>query len=340
MSTASAVVRAVCWDFDGVLMMPWTHPEEPFAQTRAIVKYLHEHGILMAATSFNPAAWLALEQHGLTQYLSAFRIGCNSAWAHHDHSQYDDAKHRVDLCKGKQMADILENEWAKHSLQRQEVLLIDDDKGNTSQAVKAGFRALYVPDSFLGPNWRAIHQELPQIPPPDAMQMRFLTPDEHHGALLKASVALRFFSKIQEHAPVKVNDALTQLGAMSKLLGTGAFPPGHQTPSSTLPLPTRQASAGKRKAVTVPIQDHSVSDLETILASTTTSLQEFTQLHEKVRKVHSDFPTGGIEVLLQRMTDTERELCSQSLGSFSHHDLPAEQRTRAQNLGVRFAPKH
>jgi len=338
MFSTSPATRAICWDFDGVLMMPWSHPEEPFAQTRAILKYLHEHGILMAVTSFNPAAWIALEQQGLTQYLDAFRIGCNSAWAHHDHTQYDDAKHRVDLCKGKQMADILENEWAKHSLQRQEVILIDDDKNNTSKALSAGFRALFVSDSFLGPNWRAIHQELSHMPSPNAMQLRALTPDEHNGALLKAAVALKFISKMQEHAPTKVNEALTQLGAMSKLLGPGAFPVGPKSSaaaaSGTL-SPTRSSS--KRRIAPESTQDHSVSDLETVLAATSTSLQAFTQFHEKVRKIHSTFATGGIEVLLQQMTDTERELCAQSLANFSSHELPTDQRLRAKNLGARFA---
>jgi len=324
------VVKAVCWDFDGVLMMPWSHPEEPFAQTRAILKYLHEHGVLMAVTSFNPAAWIALEQQGLTQYMDAFRIGCNSVWAHHDHTQYDDAKHRLDLCKGKQMADILDNEWAKHSLQRQQVLLIDDDKNNTSRAVVAGFRALFVVDSFLGPNWRSIHLELPHLPTPDALQLRALTPDEHNGALLKASVALKFISKMQEHAPTKVNEALTQLGAMSKLMGTGAA--GQQATTESM------FRASSKRKIDTAAQDHSVSDLDTVLAASAASLQAITQLHDKVRKIHSTFSTGGIEVLLQQMTDSERDLCSQSLGNFLSQDLlSTDQRTRAKILGERFA---
>lgn len=321
-----SVVKAVCWDFDGVLMIPWTHPEEPFAQIRAILKYLHEHGILMAVTSFNPMAWIALEQAGLTQYLDAFRIGCNFVWAHHDHSQYNDAKHRIDLCKSRQMSSILENEWVKHNLQRQEVMLIDDDKENTTAATKAGFRALFVTDSFLGPNWRLIHRELAQVPTPSSSQLRFLTPDEHDPALLKASIALRFMSKIQEHTPNRVNDALTRLGAASKQLGTGA------------PTDAQQNTSNKRKWQPAN-QDPSVIDMQTILAATENSVKDFTQLHEKVHRVSSSYSVGGIEVLLKEITHSDRDLCAQSLALFANEKLEGDERTRASNLRSRFALK-
>jgi len=282
--------------------------------------------VLMGVTSFNPSAWLALEQQGLVQYLDAFRIGSNKPWEHHDHTQYDDAKHRVDLCKSKQMISILETEWSRHGFQRNEVMLVDDDKENTAKALKAGFRALYVTDSFLGPNWRTLHQELSLVPSPSPMQIRALTPDEHNPALLKASIALKFISKMQEHEPTKVNQALTQLGAMSKLLGPG------------------NPHVARRKRKNEDIQDkhqtpadHSVADFEIILAATISSLQAVTQIHEKVRKVASVFASGGVEVLLQQMSPSERELCANSLASHATlADLIPDQRTRTMNLRDRF----
>lgn len=276
------MIKAVCWDFDGVLMMPWSHPEEPFAQTRAILKHLRANGVRMAVTSFNPVAWLALDRLDLTQYFEAFRIGSNSEWEHHDLDQYDGSKHRNGLCKSKQMEDILTREWTG-ILQPPEVMLIDDDEKNTAAAIAAGFQALFVQESFLGPNWSAIHARLSHLPAPaPQLYLQQATEQQQQESALsppqsaKMLVAMKFLHKLETQFAHCVNDVLSYLGEMSKR--------GEVRPAATKNVqPTRKST---------PVRFHTSkaggSDSSDRAKQDTVSYSQHTTSEEKKNTQHDD----------------------------------------------------
>lgn len=299
MSTQPPPIKAVCFDFDGVMFSPWGHPPQPFPHTRAVLHYLHRHGILLAGASFNPHAWTALEEHGLASYFSAFRIGCNKIWDHRDYSKYNDAEHRVGLCKGKQMADILANEWNDRCLDPKSIILVDDDLKNTQNAEAVGFRAFFVPDSYIGPVWRNLAVHFSHIPPPSSAEMRTFTINERDMALQKAAVAMGFLGKMEKYAPEKVNIALSQLGALSKSLGPAA-PPAEL--NATVP--------GSAELETAE------SDMDALTLIVRAAQCSMNQLCNKVISLQRKFSDNGFEVALQQLSPEERVRCAQIVGTY------------------------
>lgn len=262
------------------------------------------------------------------------------------------------------MIDILSSEWASHGFQRNEMLLIDDDKSNIARAIVAGFRGLFVPDSFLGPNWQAVHAELSHLPFPSSMQYYFLTTHDHfdHSSSTPASpptvplstkfaVALKFLSKMQAHSPARVNEALTHLGVLSKPpKPKPASPPPaphhpsnnnnsahtttntpHATPATHANNNTDASKASKRK-----LDDERRGDLFSLVDAVNFSLQSYTLLKAKMRKLGGeDNENGGmsIEEVLKHLTPTEQALCMQAL-----NDVVSKQGTTTTTHAHHFPP--
>ena len=220
-------IRAIAFDFDGVLMMPWTSPEESFPQIRPLLKDLVGNNIFLATTSFNPNAFHALQQQDLSACFTAFRSGCNSKWAHEDLTQYYNETHRQNLCKVQQMLDIMANEWEALHLVPCEILLIDDEIDNIRRAETAGFQTLFVSDSFLGPDWNDIYARIPHVPKPSlqTQELMRMPSDAAQIALQKVSIATKFLSCLKDRSPVQMNALLAHLGKLTKPILTKSVNP-------------------------------------------------------------------------------------------------------------------
>ncbi len=206
--------RCICLDADGVLLMPYTHPEEPFEQIKFLLDYFRKCGFLLVVTSFNPDAFAALERRGLAEYFAAFRVGSNAVWAHHDKSQFVESKYG-DLSKAKQMQDILANELADHRLQPSEVILIDDDMRNCEDASLAGFPYIFVKDSYAGPQLCELFPTITPAPTgEDLAKIEFASRD---AGIKKVRLTLQFLRVIE--AAGKTNEALTTLGGIASTTG-------------------------------------------------------------------------------------------------------------------------
>ena len=212
-------IRAIAFDFDGVIAVPWTNPETPFPQVRALLNYLVKNNIKLAVTSFNPNAHTALAANDLLKYFDAVRAGCNHWWDYSAKSTvYQNNLHRKQLCKSRQIADIVLNEWKSANFEPKQVLLIDDDKNNIMRAQIAGFQTLFVEDSFLGPDWTSIAAMLPHISEPtiDEKNLMCFPRSTTDIALVKISLENKFMSLLKYDTPSSMNSLLVQLGTLTK----------------------------------------------------------------------------------------------------------------------------
>ncbi len=219
MSDTKVIIRAIAFDFDGVLMIPWTYPEECFPQIRCILKHLVNNQISLAATSFNPHAWKALSNNDLLCHFQAVRAGCNVSWDYMNPAVYVNKTHRQHLCKSKQIMDILANEWSKLGLSKKEILLIDDDANNIRSAKKCGFQTLFVNDSYLGLDWSQLQILMPYLTSPSMTDALLLGMpiDNVMIALTKVSIATKFLSLLKTNEnPAEINAVLNFLGQVTK----------------------------------------------------------------------------------------------------------------------------
>ncbi len=113
-------------DFDGVLAIPYTNPEEPYPQVINQLQTLHARGNILAVASFNPMCLIALERWQVKHLFTGIRAGCNNKL--NDQEIYTDQVHRIDLQKSKQIINLLDNELKYH--QHLPVLFLDDDPKN------------------------------------------------------------------------------------------------------------------------------------------------------------------------------------------------------------------
>lgn len=70
----------IVFDFDGVLAIPWTNPEKPFAQVPGLIKSLFDKGHRLSVASYNPRARLAIESWGIDGYFASIRSGADHDW--------------------------------------------------------------------------------------------------------------------------------------------------------------------------------------------------------------------------------------------------------------------
>lgn len=112
------------FDFDGVLAIPYTMPEQCYSGIPNIIKALSEQYIL-AVASYNPRAYMAIKSWNLEQYFISIRCGANHSW-HKDNIEYNE-NYRIDMEKSNQILDI-KNE-IKH-LNISGIIFFDDDQNN------------------------------------------------------------------------------------------------------------------------------------------------------------------------------------------------------------------
>jgi len=121
--------RIIILDFDGVLCIPYTHPEEPYPHMDALLAQLLAHEFTLCVASFNPLSRPALRRWGWFERFKAIRCGSNYHWD--DETEiYSDITHRDDLCKSKQIADILESELNEFGFTPEHCAFFDDTPFN------------------------------------------------------------------------------------------------------------------------------------------------------------------------------------------------------------------
>lgn len=116
------------FDFDGVLSIPYTHPEEYYPQIPDLIKELSKNYVLCVA-SFNPRASLVIKKWGLHSYFSVTREGSNFKWSEEYNEEY-----RKGLSKSQQIKDIMKNLF--HTEEKQynhNIYFFDDDQDNINE---------------------------------------------------------------------------------------------------------------------------------------------------------------------------------------------------------------
>lgn len=117
------------FDFDGVLAIPWTHPECDYPQIKKDLLQLPSNTICCVA-SFNPRAEIAIKGWGIDSRFLAFRSGSNHVW----YEQYEQV-YRSDMSKSKQIQSMLNDELKHWNISRIE--FYDDDALNIQQVNEA-----------------------------------------------------------------------------------------------------------------------------------------------------------------------------------------------------------
>ena len=122
------VRRPLLWvfDFDGVLAIPFTHPEKLFEGVPdamlEIKRNSPNHRCVVA--SFNPRAELSVSCSLVGPCFAAFR-----SRTHDQISMSDDER----LCKSKQISSMIKTELAHHKFQDQDIVFFDDDMENLQE---------------------------------------------------------------------------------------------------------------------------------------------------------------------------------------------------------------
>ncbi len=61
------------FDFDGVLGVPWTHPEQPFPKVKEGLQKLHDAGKKLLLASYNPNVQVVMNRWGVRHLFSGIR---------------------------------------------------------------------------------------------------------------------------------------------------------------------------------------------------------------------------------------------------------------------------
>lgn len=123
-------VQLLILDFDGVVAIPWTNPEEHYPQIPEAVRMLHAAGYVLCIASYNPRAFEAVKRWGLDKYFAAVRCGANHAW-HTSGEKYKEDD-RLDMRKHRQILNMLETDMTEKNVNVGKIVFFDDDVDNIS----------------------------------------------------------------------------------------------------------------------------------------------------------------------------------------------------------------
>jgi predicted HAD superfamily phosphohydrolase YqeG len=73
--------KVIFFDFDGVIGVPWTHPESPFPNLSQNLQRLYDAGLKLCAVSYNPSVQVAINRWGMGHLFTAVRARSNQLWA-------------------------------------------------------------------------------------------------------------------------------------------------------------------------------------------------------------------------------------------------------------------
>jgi hypothetical protein len=121
------------FDFDGVLAIPYTNPEELFPGVHALLEELRTEGHRIAVCSFNPRAYISLEHLLIAGPIDAIRAGSKHKWWEQGDGNYSDALHRQEMNKGLHIWEMIESEELEefaNGAPIERLFFIDDDPKN------------------------------------------------------------------------------------------------------------------------------------------------------------------------------------------------------------------
>lgn len=139
--------KIFAFDFDGVLAIPYTDPEELYPAVDGILRGLHAQGHIVIVTSFNPRSYYVLKSYLDEGIIQAIRAGSRSLWWLT--GEYADVKHRFDMMKSLHLSDMLRDELASLSLLEAEIYMFDDSEENLSEINRSSFYIPYNVKTFL-----------------------------------------------------------------------------------------------------------------------------------------------------------------------------------------------
>jgi len=127
--------KVLFFDFDGVLVHPWSHPEIPYAHIERLLDDLATNGFTLCIASFSPAVRPLLRRFGWADRFKAIRCGSNVRWteslnAEGEETAYMTIDNRFDLCKAKQISDMMEKELKDMHLKPEQCAFFDDLEEN------------------------------------------------------------------------------------------------------------------------------------------------------------------------------------------------------------------
>ena len=117
-------------DFDGVVAIPWTNPEQHYPQIPDILERLVAAGYVLAIASYNPRAFEAVKRWGLGQYFTAVRCGANHAWHMTGETYKEDDG--LEMRKHRQILSMIETDMAHLNVSVEQTAFFDDDINNIS----------------------------------------------------------------------------------------------------------------------------------------------------------------------------------------------------------------
>lgn len=112
-------------DFDGVLAVPYTNPEEPYKGVPQLIERLDQKGYILCMASYNPRAIEAVRNWGLSHCFFGMRAGFNDVWEGDYKEEY-----RTDMSKSRQIQSMTS------ILQNKKILFFDDDPVNVELVKK------------------------------------------------------------------------------------------------------------------------------------------------------------------------------------------------------------
>lgn len=124
------MTKLIIFDFDGVLAIPWTYPEEHYPQIPQIIKDNSEH--LLCVASFNPRAYTAIKAWNLDHHFTAMRCGSNNIWNHDNVDEYKE-EYSYNMSKVQQIIDIIDNEVSKSGKSYDKIIFYDDNLDNINE---------------------------------------------------------------------------------------------------------------------------------------------------------------------------------------------------------------
>lgn len=142
-------VVVAAFDFDGVLAIPYSHPERLFPGAEPLLRSLHAQGVIVLVASFNPRAYVAL-RHLLDEgVIRGIRAGSLVEWWKEGDGTYSDARHRKNMNKALHLSDMLAREL--DGVDVSSVTFYDDDRDNIHDVMAGsygrdvGVEGLFVP---------------------------------------------------------------------------------------------------------------------------------------------------------------------------------------------------
>lgn len=126
----------IVFDFDGVLAVPYTDPEQLFPGVVELLVDLKQQGHTVLVTSFNPRAYHVLRVFLEQGIIAGLRAGSRQKWWAQGDGTYSDALHRHDMDKGLHIADMLAELAAPVDATKETIIFFDDDEHNIRE-VKA-----------------------------------------------------------------------------------------------------------------------------------------------------------------------------------------------------------